>query len=229
MSEYKIDVKEDYEFRKSPFLRDIVIGMSDGLIIPFVIAAGLTVIYPDGNNILIVGLITITIGALIMGLGAHYSGKAEQQLYIVEDENALLHRHTEFSESKEFFANIGLSEEIQEEALEEIAEDKKRWQDFTQRYELDYKKQGAIRTTAFTIAISYAIAGLIPLLPYLFIENAKDAFQYSAIITIICLLVFGYTKSFITQTIPIWGAFRLAGIGTVAAAGAIFIAKIFAS
>src|SRR6187402_1318745 len=115
---------------KSPdFLRDIVIGMSDGLTVPFALAAGLSGAVSNTNIIVIAGIAEICAGSIAMGLGGYLAGKTEQDHYASEVKREHYEvenlRHLEIEETKQFFANIGLSEELQDKATEEIAKDKK--------------------------------------------------------------------------------------------------------
>src|SRR5678816_2179550 len=134
------DLHEEEHLQSSDFLRDVVIGMSDGLTVPFALAAGLTGAVANSSIIVIAGIAEIVAGSIAMGLGGYLSGKTEQDHYSSEvkreyDEVEHL-REVELFETKEFFKNIGLSEELQDKATEEIAKDKKQWVDFMMKYEL---------------------------------------------------------------------------------------------
>ena len=132
---------EESHLKSSELLRDIVIGMSDGLTVPFALAAGLSGAVDSSGIIVIAGIAEIAAGSIAMGLGGYLAGKTEQDHYKSEvkreyDEVENL-RHVELQETKEFFANIGLSPTLQEQATEEIAQDKDRWVDFMMKYELE--------------------------------------------------------------------------------------------
>ncbi|MFC4261748.1 VIT1/CCC1 transporter family protein [Ferruginibacter yonginensis] len=217
----------------SDFLRDVVIGMSDGLTVPFALAAGLSGAVASSNIIVIAGIAEIAAGSIAMGLGGYLSGKTEQDHYTNEEKREHFEvenlREREIEETKEFFANIGLSKEVQEQATEEIARDKDRWVSFMMKYELGLDKPDPKRATksALNIGISYIVGGIIPLSPYFFTENAIDGLKYSAIATLICLFIFGYVKSKMTGVKPLWGALRVTLIGATAAAAAFGVAKLF--
>ena len=217
----------------SEFLRDIVIGMSDGLTVPFALAAGLSGAVNDSHIIVIAGIAEIAAGSIAMGLGGYLSGKTEQDHYVNEEKREYYEvenlRERELEETKEFFANIGLSKELQEKATAEISQDKKRWVDFMMLYELGLEKPDPKRATksALNIGLSYIAGGIIPLLPYFFIAKSSEALQYSFVVTLICLFVFGYFKSKITGVNPWVGALKVMLIGTLAAAAAFGIAKLF--
>ena len=226
------DHKESH-LKSSELLRDIVIGMSDGLTVPFALAAGLSGAVDNSSIIVIAGIAEIAAGSIAMGLGGYLAGKTEQDHYKSEvkreyDEVEHL-RYKEIEETKEFFANIGLSPALQDQATEEIAQDKDRWVDFMMKYELGLEKPDPKRATksALNIGLSYIAGGIIPLSPYFFIASSTEALKISVIATLVCLFVFGYFKSRITGVNPLWGAIKVTLIGAVAAAAAFGVAKIF--
>jgi vacuolar iron transporter family protein len=226
------DHKEDH-LTSSDFLRDVVIGMSDGLTVPFALAAGLSGAVDSSSIIVIAGIAEIAAGSIAMGLGGYLSGKTEQDHYVNEEKREHYEvenlREREIEETKEFFANIGLSKTIQEQATQEIAQDKDRWVEFMMKYELGLDKPDPKRATksALNIGLSYIAGGIIPLSPYFFISNSNEALKYSVIATLICLFIFGYFKSKMTGVNPLWGAIRVTLIGAIAAAAAFGIAKLF--
>jgi VIT1/CCC1 family predicted Fe2+/Mn2+ transporter len=221
--------------KSSDQLRDLVIGMSDGLTVPFALAAGLSGAVDSSSIIVIAGIAEIAAGSIAMGLGGYLAGKTEQDHYASEvkrEYHEVEHlRHREIEETKEFFANIGLSKELQDQATEEIAKDKDRWVDFMMKYELGLEKPDPKRATksALNIGLSYIAGGIIPLSPYFFISSSTEALKYSVVATLICLFVFGYFKSKVTG-INVWmGAIRVTMIGALAAAAAFGVAKLFES
>jgi VIT1/CCC1 family predicted Fe2+/Mn2+ transporter len=223
----------EVHLQSSDMLRDIVIGMSDGLTVPFALAAGLSGAVDNSSIIVIAGIAEIAAGSIAMGLGGYLAGKTEQDHYKSEvkreyDEVENL-RHREIEETKEFFANIGLSKELQEKATEEIAQDKDRWVEFMMKYELGLEKPDPKRATksALNIGLSYVVGGIIPLSPYFFIDDSISALKYSVISTLLCLFIFGYFKSKITGINPWLGALRVTLIGALAAAAAFGVAKLF--
>ncbi len=219
--------------KSSQALTDIVIGMSDGLTVPFALAAGLSGAVSSSSIIVIAGIAEICAGSIAMGLGGYLAGKTAQDHYKSEqkreyDEVENL-RHREIEETKEFFANIGLSSKLQEEATAEISQDKDRWVDFMMKYELGLEEPDPKRATksALNIGLSYIAGGIIPLSPYFFINNSFNALKISAIATLFCLFIFGFFKSKITGINPWWGALRVTLIGALAAAAAFSVAKLF--
>jgi VIT1/CCC1 family predicted Fe2+/Mn2+ transporter len=218
--------------KSSAALRDIVIGMSDGLTVPFALAAGLSGAVDSTSIIVIAGIAEVAAGSIAMGLGGYLAGKTEQDHYHSEEKREFYEvenlRDREIEETKEFFANIGLSKELQEKATEEIAQDKKQWVNFMMKYELGLEKPDPKRATksALNIGLSYVVGGMVPLSPYFFVSSPIEGLKISAIVTLICLFVFGYFKSKMTG-INVWsGALRVMLIGAVAATAAFGIAKL---
>jgi vacuolar iron transporter family protein len=224
---------EEQHLESSDFLRDVVIGMSDGLTVPFALAAGLTGAVANSSIIVIAGIAEIVAGSIAMGLGGYLAGKTEQDHYSSElkREYSEVERVPEMEkrEVKEFFENIGLSEELQIQATEEIAKDKKQWVDFMMKFELGLDKPDPKRATksALNIGISYAVGGIIPLSPYFFINDSREALKFSVIATLVCLFIFGYFKSKITGVPVLSGALKIMLIGALAAAAAFGVATLF--
>lgn len=217
----------------SAALRDIVIGMSDGLTVPFALAAGLSGAVESTTIIVIAGIAEICAGSIAMGLGGYLAGKTEQDHYKSEMRREYYEvdhlRHKEIEETKEFFANLGLSEELQNQATEEIAKDKDKWVEFMMKYELGLEQPDPRRAakSAFNIGASYVVGGLVPLSPYFFLDSPLSALEISVGVTLLCLFIFGYFKSRLTGVNPWWGALRVTAIGAMAAAAAFGVAKIF--
>lgn len=219
--------------KSSDLLRDVVIGMSDGLTVPFALAAGLSGAVDQSSIIVIAGIAEVAAGSIAMGLGGYLAGKTEQDHYkseVKREYNEVENlRHREIEETKEFFANIGLSPALQDQATEEIAQDKDRWVEFMMKYELGLDKPDPKRATksALNIGLSYIAGGIIPLSPYFFIADSVEALKISVIATLICLFIFGFFKSKMTGVKPVWGALKVTLIGAVAAAAAFGVAKLF--
>src|SRR5262245_2424738 len=198
----KMDTVQDQEehLKSSDVLKDVVIGMSDGLTVLFMLAAGLSGAVDDTRIIVIAGIAEIAAGSIAMGLGGYLAGKTEQDHYNSEVKREYYEvdnlRHREIEETKEFFANIGLSEELQDRATEEISRDKKQWVDFMMKYELGLEKPDPRRATksALNIGISYIVGGLVPLSPYFFVHHPTDGLKISVVVTLLCLFIFGYFK-----------------------------------
>ena len=222
----------EHHLKSSDTIRDIVIGMSDGLTVPFALAAGLSGAITSSNIVVTAGIAEIVAGSIAMGLGGFLAGKTEADHYASElkreyDEVERVPEEEKF-EVKEVFAGFGLSEQLQIEIAEEMAKDKDKWVDFMMRYELGLEKPEANRASqsAITIGLSYIIGGIIPLSPYFFIKDSQEALYYSCAITSVCLFVFGYFKSKVTGQPAFTGALKVLIIGALAAAAAFGMAKL---
>lgn len=233
MHQHLHEEHNEEHLESSDFLRDVVIGMSDGLTVPFALAAGLTGAVAASSIIVIAGIAEIAAGSIAMGLGGYLAGKTEQDHYNSElkreyDEVERVPER-EKEEVREFFAQIGLSKEVQERATEEIAKDKKQWVDFMMKYELGLDQPDPKRATksALNIGLSYVVGGIIPLSPYFFIEDSAEALKVSLVVTLLCLFVFGYFKSKFTGVPPLGGALKVTMIGALAAGAAFGVASLF--
>ena len=221
--------------QSSDLLTDIVIGMSDGLTVPFALAAGLSGAVSTTSLIVIAGIAEIAAGSIAMGLGGYLAGKTEIDHYNSELKREYDEVETvpqkEKEEVKEFFQNLGLSEDVQQQAVEEMTKDKEKWVNFMMKYELGLDKpdEKRARKSAFNIGVSYIVGGIIPLSPYFFIKDGTEGLKISAVITLCCLFIFGFFKSKITGVNPWWGGLRVAFIGAAAAACAFGIAKLIQS
>jgi VIT1/CCC1 family predicted Fe2+/Mn2+ transporter len=223
--------REEHVF-STETLRDIVIGMSDGLTVPFALAAGLSGAVSNTNLIIIAGLAEIAAGSIAMGLGGYLAGKTEVDHYNSEMKREFEEVETvpeiEKQELKTFFSSLGLSKEIQNQAVEEVIKDKEKWVDLMMKYELGLEKPDPKRATrsAFNIGFSYIVGGLIPLSPYFFVSSGLEGLKISSVITLVCLFIFGYFKSKFTGVNKLGGAFRVMMIGAVAAGCAFAIARL---
>lgn len=222
----------EQHLQSSDTIRDIVIGMSDGLTVPFALAAGLSGAVNSSGIVITAGIAEIVAGSIAMGLGGFLAGRTEVDHYASELKREYAEVENvpeqEKAEVKEVFAAFGLSEKLQHEVAEEMAKDKDKWVDFMMRYELGLEEPKANRATqsAITIGVSYIIGGIIPLSPYFFIADSAQALYYSCGITMICLFVFGYFKSRVTGQPAIKGALKVLLIGALAAAAAFGMAKL---
>jgi predicted membrane protein (TIGR00267 family) len=222
----------EHHVTSSDTIKDIVIGMSDGLTVPFALAAGLSGAISSSTLVVTAGIAEIVAGSIAMGLGGYLAGRTEVDHY-----NSELKREyeevdrvpeQEKLEVREVFAEFGLSEHLQHEIADEMAKDKKMWVEFMMRYELGLEEPNANRATksALTIGASYIVGGIIPLSPYIFIDHAQEALSYSCIVTLICLFIFGYFKSKMTGQPALTGAIKVVFIGALAAGAAFVMAKL---
>jgi VIT1/CCC1 family predicted Fe2+/Mn2+ transporter len=222
----------EHHLKSSDTIRDIVIGMSDGLTVPFALAAGLSGAVNSSGIVVTAGIAEIVAGSIAMGLGGFLAGRTEADHYNSElkREYEEIERvpEQEKMEVKEVFADFGLPAALQDQIADEMAKDKDKWVDFMMRYELGLEKPEANRASqsAVTIGISYIVGGIIPLSPYFFIADSQVALYYSCAITMVCLFVFGYFKSKVTGQRAFSGAIKVLFIGALAAAAAFVMAKL---
>ncbi|MES2063398.1 MAG: VIT1/CCC1 transporter family protein [Bacteroidota bacterium] len=223
---------KEHHVTGSETIRDIVIGMSDGLTVPFALAAGLSGAISSSGIVVTAGIAEIVAGSIAMGLGGFLAGRTEVDHYNSElkreyDEVERVPEQ-EKAEVKEVFAGFGLSENLQQQIADEMAKDKNKWVDFMMRYELGLEEPHANRATksAITIGVSYIVGGIIPLSPYILVDNSQTALYYSCIVTLISLFIFGYFKSKLTGQPAISGAFKVVIIGALAAGAAFAMAKL---
>lgn len=219
--------------KKNDIITDIAIGLSDGLIVPFAIASGLSSVVDSNSVIIITGIIAIVAGSLMMGVGGYFTNKKRLSHYNQssqqEQEEAETILQSEIEAQRKFYSNIGLSRDMQEKAIEEMIKDEKVWHELIKTYELKQDKPAPKKAArfAFIIAVSYAIGGLIPLSSYFFTGSPIDGLKISAIITLTCLFIFGFLKSKFTG-INLWiGAFRVMLTGAIAGGAAFVIARVF--
>lgn len=216
---------EEKHVTSSELVTDVVIGMSDGLIIPFALAAALSRVVENTGIIVMAGSAAVVAGAIAMGLGGYLAGRAD-----------LGHSYTELQREQqekenipEVFTSMGLSEPTQHLIAEEMSKDKKNWLDLMIKHDWGLEKINPKRSRnrAINIAASYLVGGLVPLTPYFFTRQPFDGLLWSAIITVTCLFLFGFFKAKITERNPWTGAIRVALIGSITALAAYLIAGLF--
>ncbi len=223
---------DETHYGSSAALRDFVIGISDGLTVPFALAAGLSGAVNSNNIILIAGVAEVIAGTISMGLGGYLAGKTEIEHYEGEQKREALEvreiPHKEEAEVKEILAAYGISPAVQNQVAAELAMDHEKWVDFMMRFELGLEKPdpGAALSSALRIGLSYAVGGLIPLSAYLFFQTPREGLEYSSFITVACLLTFGYFKARFTGQNPLKGALTVTLTGITAAGAAYGIAKL---
>jgi VIT1/CCC1 family predicted Fe2+/Mn2+ transporter len=231
MSDFHLHLEE--HMQSSDVLTDIVIGMSDGLTVPFALAAGLSGAVGDHVSLIwVAGIAEVAAGSIAMGLGGYLAGKTEIDHYNSELKKEyweLTHkREVEIQEVRNVFLGWGLTNETAEEATQEIIKDDKRWVEFMMKFELGLEEPDPkrARKSAFNIGLSYVVGGMVPLTPYFFVTNSIDGLKISAGITLLCLYIFGFFKSKMTGINPWWGGVKVMLIGATAAAAAFTIAKL---
>ncbi|MFN0203458.1 MAG: VIT1/CCC1 transporter family protein [Bacteroidia bacterium] len=218
-------------FTGSERVRDIVIGMSDGLTVPFALAAGLTGAVASNWIIVTAGIAEIIAGSIAMGLGGYLAGKTEYDHYHSElkreYQETVEKPEAEKREIREILEEYGISPQTQEAVVEELSKNQDKWVQFMMKFELGLEEPelNQARISAAFIAGSYIIGGFVPLIPYMFTKTPAEGLIYSVVITLFALFIFGFYKSKATGQPPIGGAARTMFIGAIAAGAAFIIAK----
>jgi VIT1/CCC1 family predicted Fe2+/Mn2+ transporter len=219
-------------FTAGEVVRDVVIGMSDGLTVPFALAAGLSGAVDNSHIVVVAGLAEIAAGSIAMGLGGYLAARSDAEHYESErlremrevqeipDEEAL--------EVQKVFADYGLSHDESVPVVQALTRKPKQWVDFMMRFELGLEKPNPKRAmqSALTIAASYVCGGIIPLAPYMAAHSARMALVWSVVVTLIALGVFGYIKGRFTGSRPGRSASQTIVIGGLAAGAAFLLAKL---
>lgn len=221
-------------FTSGNFVRDVVIGMSDGLTVPFALAAGLSGAVSNTRLITIGGLAEIAAGSIAMGLGGYLAARGDREHY--EQERAREYREIkeipdeEIAEVKRVFQNYGLPAEESLRVAEALSQHPDAWVDFMMRFELGLEEPDPKRalTSAGTIAAAYIAGGFIPLSPYVVLSNAYRGLIFSAVITLFALGIFGFVKGRFTGERALRSAIQTMLIGGVAAAAAFGLARLIA-
>lgn len=221
----------EQHFTAREIVRDIVIGMSDGLTVPFALAAGLTGVVAASGIIVTAGLAEIAAGSIAMGLGGYLAAKSDAEHFASErrrEELEIIEKpEIEEAEVAEVLEAYGVTAEESAPVVAALRQRPKSWVDFMMRFELGLEEPDPRRAlkSAATIAGAYIVGGLIPLGPYIIIDRAQTALVISIIVTLASLTVFGYVKGRFTGTTPVRSALQTVLIGGVAAAAAFMIAK----
>jgi len=219
-------------FTATATVRDIVIGMADGLTVPFALAASLSGAVASSGLVVTAGLAEIAAGSIAMGLGGYLAAKTDLEHYASERLREL--RETqhiperEAEEVSEIFRGYGLRDEQIAPLIETLQANPTQWVDFMMRFELGLEEPDPTRAriSAWTIALSYVVGGLIPLLPYMVVSDIHTALWWSVAVTPVALFVFGYVKSGYTGVPPWRGGFQTVLVGGLAAAAAFGIARL---
>jgi VIT1/CCC1 family predicted Fe2+/Mn2+ transporter len=219
-------------FTAGAAIRDIVIGMSDGLTVPFALAAGLSGAAVGTAVVVTAGLAEIAAGSIAMGLGGYLAARSDAQHYESERRREEAEVRTvpdvEKAEVRTILAQYGLSTEQAATFSEAMAAKPKAFIDFMMRFELQLEEPDPKRalTSALTIAGSYIAGGMIPLSPYILSPTIATAQMISIIVTLVALLVFGYVKARLTGAPPVRGALQTMLVGGIAAGVAFGIARL---
>ena len=218
-------------FEASDLVRDVVIGMADGLTVPFALAAGISGAAVAVSTVVTAGVAEIAAGAIAMGLGGYLAARSESDHYDSElqrEESEIVEKpQAEADEVAEIFEHYGLKPEHYAGVIQGLRERPAAWRDFMMRFELGLERPEPARAqrSAITIGASYVVGGSIPLAPYVFLHSVNEALPWSAAVTLVALAIFGYVKARFTGAAPVRAAFQTMGIGGAAAAVAFALAR----
>jgi vacuolar iron transporter family protein len=227
------DHHHEAHFQSSESVRDVVIGMADGLTVPFALAAGLSGAILGTNIVVTAGLAEIAAGSIAMGLGGYLAARSESEHYQSEKKREaweVVHKpEAEAAEIREVFEGYGLTEAEITPIIAALERNPEAYVQFMMRFELGLEEPDPKRAlqSAITIGVSYIIGGMIPLAPYIFLKEHAVALRLSCIVTLAALCVFGFIKGRFTGASPWRSALETAGIGGLAAGVAYALAKAF--
>jgi VIT1/CCC1 family predicted Fe2+/Mn2+ transporter len=226
----------EHHFTAPEMVRDVVIGMADGLTVPFALAAGITgavASNPHASALVVTaGFAEMAAGSIAMGLGGYLAAKTDEEHYASElqreYEETVELPAIETEEVAKVFRDYGMSEAEMAPVIAAITGNQKRWVDFMMRFELSLEEPNPkrARASALTIAVSYIVGGMIPLTPYILIPNVQTALWWSVAVTLLALGIFGWVKVRFTGISPFKGGIQTVVTGGLAAGAAFLIAKL---
>ena len=223
---------KESHFQASESVRDVVIGMADGLTVPFALAAGLSGTVSETWIIVVAGIAEIAAGSIAMGLGGYLAARTDRDHYLSEVDRELHETvevpNKEREEVAEIFRGYGMSDQDIAPVVHAIASDQKRWVDFMMRFELGLEEPDPrrARNSAVTIAVSYILGGMVPLAPYMLNRELYRALGWSVAVTLVALFIFGYVKGKLTGILPWRGGLQTVVIGGLASAAAFGLARL---
>ncbi|XP_044962144.1 vacuolar iron transporter 1-like [Hordeum vulgare subsp. vulgare] len=226
-----ISSHKEHHFTAGEVVRDVIMGVSDGLTVPFALAAGLSGASAPSSLVLTTGLAEVAAGAISMELGGYLAAKSEADHYerelSREQEEIITVPDIEAAEIGEIMSNYGLEPHEYGPMVTGLRRKPQAWLEFMMRFELGLEKPDPRRAlqSALTIALSYVVGGLVPLMPYMLISTAYDAMLTSVVATLVALFFFGYVKGRFTGSRPLFSALQTTFIGAAASAAAYGIAK----
>ena len=217
--------------KSSDLVKDIIIGVSDGLTVPFALTAGMSGVLDTNHLVIVSGIAEIAAGCISMGLGGFLSGESEKDHYDSLS-NQEYHEietipHTELKEVEDVFLDLGVDGDLSKKVALQISQNKDNWVEFMMKFEIGLEKPVKNRAlrSGVTIAASYLAGGFIPLFPYFLTKTNQEGLIWSCVVTIIALIFFGYFKSKVTGQKLVMGTIKVTLIGILAAAAAYLLAK----
>jgi vacuolar iron transporter family protein len=223
---------DEHHFTETLFIRDIIIGMSDGLTVPFALAAGLAGVVDSNATILTAGVAEIVAGSIAMGLGGYLASKTQAEHYQGElrreHQEVRLIPEQEKQEIRDILQVYGIRASTQDLLIADLSRDKDQWVDFMMKFELGLEKPNLRQASrsALSIGLSYFFGGAVPLLPFYLTSDPWRGLVFSSGTTLCALFAFGFAKSLVLGQKPLWGAIKVTMIGGVAAAAAFFVTRL---
>ena len=221
----------EIHFTSGELVRDLVIGMADGLTVPFALAAGISGAIDSTHIVVTAGLAEIAAGSIAMGLGGYLAARSDAEHYaserVREQQEVVTMPEEEKAEVTKVFREYGLSADQSAPVVEALSMDPEAWVNFMMRFELGLEtpEPGRALRSASAIAAAYVGGGFIPLSPYILLASAREALVASSGVTLLALAVFGYLKGKATWSPPLRSAMQTTLIGGLAAGAAFLIAK----
>lgn len=221
----------EHHVESSAMLRDFVIGMADGLTVPFALAAGLAGAIDSTGLIVTAGVAEIAAGAIAMGLGGYLGARTEKEHYESEErrEQREIEQvpHIEAKEVEDILGSFGVPEAEAKTVTQALMRNPKRWVDFMMRFELGLERPDPRRLLQSPLVIggAYVLGGFVPLMPYIIYPQVSQALPVSIAVSLVALLAFGAFKGYFTGQKMVRAALQTAAIGSLAAAAAFLIAS----
>ena len=206
-------------FKGGNTIRDIVIGMSDGLTVPFALAAGISGAIAETYLVVTAGFAEIAAGSIAMGLGGYLVARSDAEHFETEAkrEQFEIINQTQIEEQEvyDIFAKYGVSPKESLSVVTALKRNPTAWKDFMMKFELGLENPDPSRAfkSAITIALSYIIGGIIPLFPYIVISDSEMALLISASVTLIALFGFGVAKGYFTGVSLFKSGFQTVFVG----------------
>ena len=221
----------EHHFTASETVRDVVIGMADGLTVPFALAAGLSGAAVATRVVVTAGIAEISAGAIAMGLGGYLAARSDADHYASErqreERETIEVPEVESQEITEIFETYGIAPGESASVVGALRRDRQAWVNFMMRFELGLERPDPKRavTSALTIGGAYIAGGLIPLLPYMLLGTLASALRASVFVTLLALMIFGFVKARFTGAAPLRSAIQTLVVGSLAATAAFLIAR----
>lgn len=225
---------EEAHFTAGDRVRDIVIGMSDGLTVPFALAAGISGAVASTHLVVTAGLAEVAAGSIAMGLGGYLAARGDAEHFAGEEARERLEvrekTEVERAEIVQLLGEYGVTESEAAPVVAALERSPESWVAFMMRFELGLTRPDPRRAlaSAATIGASYIAGGLFPLAPYFFLAEPRSALLASVMLTLAALAVFGFVKGRVSGQRAVRSALQTVVIGGVAAAAAFLLARQFA-